>query len=337
MSTTDRLGALAEAMLRHDSFVIACHVDPDPDCLGSMLALEWGLRRFGKRVTMVSSDPVGDEARFLPGAERIQAPPAPVADALIVVDCEPARTGDVRKQLSQYAHVYNIDHHVTNTGEGTIHYIDPQAGATGEIIFRILTDYWRLSLDPDAASNLYAALMSDTGSFRYSNTTASTLHIAAQLVAAGAKPDEIAAKAYDYMSWNALQLLKRALNTVERNEDGRIAWIYVTRAMLEEVGAVDDDAEGFVQYPRSIAGVDVALMLRELVDGQTRVSLRSRGTVDVSRVAGVFGGGGHPGASGCTVNAPVPEALRRIVTEIEQVLVAEEAPEASSDAGGDHR
>lgn len=337
MSGNDPLAALAEAMLRHDSFVITCHVDPDPDCLGSMLALEWGLTRLGKRVTMVSSDPVGDESRFLPGSERIQAPPAPAADALVIVDCEPARIGTVRKQLPQYPHVYNIDHHVTNTGEGTIHYIDPQAGATGEIIFRLLTDYWRLSLDPETASNLYAALMSDTGSFRFSNTTSATLHIAAQLVAAGAKPDEIAAQAYDYMSWNALQLLKLALNTVERTDDGRVAWIYVTRDMLKEVGAVDDDAAGFVQYPRSIAGVEVALMLRELSDGHTRVSLRSRGTVDVSVVASVFGGGGHPGASGCTVNAPIPDALNQILAEIAKALPEQEADEAPHEPGGDRR
>lgn len=320
MSTVDPLATIADAMLRHDSFVITCHVDPDPDCLGSMLALEWGLSRLGKRVTMVSPDSVGDEGRFLPGVDRVRQPPAPEADALVVVDCEPARTGSVRKQLSQYAYVYNIDHHVTNTGEGTIHFIDPQAAATGEIIFRLLTDYWQLSPDAIVATNLYAALMTDTGSFRFSNTTAATLHIAAQLVAAGARPDEIAAQAYEYTSWNALQLLKLSLNTVDRSADGRIAWIIVTRDMLQAAGAVDDDAAGFVQYPRSIAGVDVALMLRELSDGQTRISLRSRGAADVSVVASVFGGGGHPGASGCTINAPIPEALDKVIAEVVKVL-----------------
>lgn len=320
MNQTDRLAQVADAMLRHDTFVLTCHVDPDPDCIGSMLALEWGLGRLGKRVTMVSSDPIKQEARFLPGAERVIEPPAPPADALIVVDCELSRIGKVRKQAGQYEHIYNIDHHVTNDGEGTIHYIDPQAAATGEIVFRILTDCWRLPLDASVATNLYAALMTDTGSFRFSNTTAATLHIAAHLVAAGARPDEIAAQAYEYSTWNSLQLLKQSLNTVDRSADGRIAWIVVDRAMLEATGAVDDDAAGFVQYPRSIIGVDVAFMLRELPDGQTRVSLRSRGTADVSVVASRFGGGGHPGAAGCTINAPIPEALEQVVAEVRTVL-----------------
>lgn len=320
MQGPEGLDRIAQSLLRHDSFVVTCHVDPDPDCLGSMLALAWGLTKLGKRVAMVSPDPVVDERRFLPGADRIAPPPAPVADALIIVDCEPSRIGAVRDQLSQFPYVYNIDHHVTNTGEETIHYIDPEAAATGELIYYLLTDHWGLELDSFAATNLYAAIMADTGSFRYANTTSAALHIASRLVAAGAKPDEIASAVYDHVPWEALQLLKLALNTVERNDDGRVAWIVVTRDMLAQTGAEDDHTAGFVQYPRSIAGVEVAFMLRELPDGQTRVSLRSLGAVDVSAVAEVFGGGGHPGAAGCTVNAPVSEALRRVLAEIDKRL-----------------
>jgi len=320
MAGPEGLERLAQAMLRHESFVITSHVDPDPDCLGSMLALAWGLRRLGKTVAVVSPDPISEDMRFLPGVDQILPPPAPAADALVVVDCDLSRIGAVRSQTSQFAYVYNIDHHVSNTGEGTLHYIEPQAAATGELIYRLLTEHWGLALDAQAATQLYAAVMSDTGSFRYPNTTAQTLAIAAQLVEAGAKPDEIAAAVYDQVPWRAVQLLKLALNTLGRSDDGRIAWIVVTRAMLAQAGAVDDDAAGFVQYPRSIAGVEVALMLRELADGQTRVSLRSRGRVDVSVVASAFGGGGHPGAAGCTVNAPVADALERIVAAVSQWL-----------------
>lgn len=327
MSPADPLAAMARALARHDSFVITCHVDPDPDCLGSMLALAWGLRRLGKEVAMVSDDPVGEELAFLPGVEEVRRPPAPAADALVIVDCDSTRIGSVRKQMSQYAYVYNIDHHVTNPGEGTLYYVDPQAAATGEIIFRLLTDHWRLTLDAAAAANLYAAIMSDTGSFRYSNTTATTLHIAAQLVAAGAKPDEIAGRFYDDTSWNAMQLLKLSLNTLSRSEDGRIAWMIVTRDMLARAGAEDDDSSGFVQYPRSIRGVEAAMLLRELPDGQTRVSLRSRGRVDVSAVASAFRGGGHPGAAGCTINAPVGQALEQLLAELAKAL-----PPAGGDA-----
>lgn len=333
MTPADSLAAMAAALLRHDSLVITCHVDPDPDCLGSMLALEWGLTRLGKQVAMVSSDPVREESRFLPGADRVRQAPAPPADALIIVDCDSSRIGAVRKQLSQYEYVYNIDHHVTNTGEGALHYVDPQAAATGEIIFRLLTDHWRLPLDATAATNLYAALMADTGSFRYSNTTAATLHIAAQLVAAGAKPDEIAGSFYDDTSWNALMLLKLSLDTLAKSADGRVAWMVVTRDMLAQAGAVDDDSSGFVQYPRSIRGVEAALLLRELADGQTRVSLRSRGRVDVSAVAAAFGGGGHPGASGCTINAPISEALDRLLAELSKAMPP--APDEARPAPGE--
>src|SRR5690606_11478741 len=183
------------------------------------------------------------------------------------------------------------------------------------------------TLDAAAAANLYAAIMSDTGSFRYSNTTATTLHIAAQLVAAGAKPDEIAGRFYDDTSWNAMQLLKLSLNTLSRSEDGRIAWMIVTRDMLARAGAEYDDSSGFVQYPRSIRGVEAAMLLRELPDGQTRVSLRSRGRVDVSAVASAFRGGGHPGAAGCTINAPVAQALEQLLAELAKAL-----PPAGGDA-----
>lgn len=320
MPVSDALEHVARSMLRHDSLVITCHVDPDPDCLGSMLALAWGLRRLGKTVAMVSPDPVPEQARFLPGSEDIVVPPAPEAEALVIVDCEPARTGAVRAQLPQFSYVYNIDHHVSNSGESTVHCIDPRAAATGELIFRLLTEHWRLTLEQEPAVNLYAALMSDTGSFRYGNTTATTLSIAARLVEAGAKPDAIAAAVYEQMPWRALQLLKLALNALGRSDDGRIAWVIVTRDMLAQAGAVDDDVAGLVQYPRAVAGVEVALLLRELADGQTRISLRSRGRVDVSVVAGAFGGGGHPGAAGCTINASVSEALQRIVAEVSKWL-----------------
>lgn len=329
MSKTDDLAAVAGALRQHDSYVITGHVDPDPDCIGSMLALAWGLERLGKDVTMVSPDALRPEWLFLPAAGDVQKPPAPAADALVVVDCELDRTGVIAEQAASFAHIYNLDHHATNDGAGTIHYIDPRAAATGEIVYDLLTHHWELELTPDAATNLYAALMTDTGSFRFANTTATTLRIAAALVEAGAKAAEIAREILDVSSWAALQLLRMSLGTLERSADGRIAWISVTRPMLAQAGATDDDAAGLVQYPRQLTGVQVALFARELPDGQSRISLRATGEVNVGTVATTFGGGGHPGAAGCTIDAPVDEALSRVVRAVQRVL-----PDTGSGTGG---
>ncbi|HEY8418596.1 MAG TPA: bifunctional oligoribonuclease/PAP phosphatase NrnA [Limnochordales bacterium] len=324
MSPADGLAPVAAALRGHASYVIIGHVDPDLDSLGSVLALAWGLERLGKRVHALSPDPVRPEWRFLPGADRIQVPP-PVptdAEALVVLDCDLGRTGPVAAVAERFAHVYNLDHHVTNVAGGTVRYIDPQAAATGEIIYAVLVEHWGLPLDQAAATCLYAAVMTDTGSFRYSNTRAATLRIAGALVEAGARPDEIASLVYEQASWSSLQLLARALATLERTPEGRIAWITVTRDMLAAVGARYDDADGMVQFPRMVKGVEVAIIFRELPDGGTRVGLRSKGAVDVSRIAAALGGGGHPRAAGCTLALPVAAARERVLAAVQQAMAA---------------
>jgi len=333
MSPADGLAAVAAALRGHASYAIIGHVDPDLDALGSVLALGWGLERLGKRVHVLSPDPVRPEWRFLPGADRIQVPPpVPAAEALVVLDCDVSRTGPVAATAEQFAHVYNLDHHVTNVAGGTVRYIDPGAAATGEIVYRVLVEHWGLRLDAAAATCLYAALMTDTGSFRYSNTQAGTLGVAGALVEAGARPDEIATLVYEQASWSSLQLLARALATLERTPEGRVAWITVTREMLAAVGARYDDADGLVQYPRMVKGVEVAIIFRELPDGGTRVGLRSKGAVDVSRIAAALGGGGHPRAAGCTLSLPVAAARERVLAAVQEAMAAAGAALAGSRA-----
>ncbi|MFO7311594.1 MAG: bifunctional oligoribonuclease/PAP phosphatase NrnA [Bacillota bacterium] len=321
MSPAESLAEVAARLRSHASYVITGHVDPDPDCLGSMLALAWGLERLGKRVHVVSPDPVRPEWGFLPGIESVCVPPpVPDADALVVLDCDLPRTGPAAEAADRFLHIYNLDHHVTNLAGGTVRYIDPTAAATGEIVYTVLVDHWGLALDEAAATNLYTALMTDTGSFRYSNTRAETFRIAAALVDAGARPDEIASRVYERASWSTMRLLARSLATLDRTPDGRVAWITVTGQMLAEAGARYDEADGFVQYPRMIKGVEVALVFRELPDGRTRVGMRSRGLVDVSRVAAELGGGGHPRAAGCTLDLPVERARVRVLEAVARAL-----------------
>lgn len=321
MNPAEHLAEVAARLRSHASYVITGHVDPDPDSLGSALALAWGLERLGKRVHVVSPDPVRPEWRFLPGSESICVPPpVPQAEALVVLDCDLPRTGAVAEAAGRFAHIYNLDHHVTNAAGGTVRYIDPHAAATGEIVYSVLVDHWGLALEPGPATNLYTAVMTDTGSFRYSNTTAETFRIAGALVAAGARPDEIASQAYEQASWSTMRLLAKSLATLDRTPDGRVAWVTVTGQMLAEAGARYDEADGMVQYPRMIKGVEVALIFRELPDGRTRVGMRSRGLVDVSRVAAELGGGGHPRAAGCTLDMAVEHARDRVLALVARAL-----------------
>lgn len=315
-----RLTTFAEKLRNHTSYVITGHINPDPDCLGTMLAVGWGLRQLGKQVTLVSSDAVPEGLRFLPGADEIGPAPAPKADALLVVDCEPERTGEIAKQLGDFTYVYNLDHHITNTATGPRAYVDPEAAATGEIALQLLVDEWGLTLDASAAFNLYVALMTDTGGFRFNNTTGATLRAAARLVEAGVQPGEAAETVYENMSWPAFLLLRSVLQSLTRSKDGRIAWITVTQHMLATCGATEDDSAGLAQYPRMIAGVDVSFLMRELEDGTTRVSLRSTGTFDVSVIAGRFGGGGHPGAAGCTIEGPPSTALPQLLDAAAELM-----------------
>lgn len=319
----DPLGAVAARLREHASYVVTGHVDPDLDCLGSVLALGWGLRRLGKQVHVVSPDPVRAEWLFVPGMDGLQvAPPVPEAEALVVLDCDLDRTGAIAREAGRFAHIYNLDHHVTNVAGGTVRYIDPYAAATGEIVYAVLVEHWGLALDADAATQLYAAIMTDTGSFRYSNTRAATLRIAAELVGAGAQPHEIASHVYEQAAWSSLKLLAQALASLDRSADGRVAWVTVTRDMLAAAGAGYEEADGLVQFPRMLKGVEVALIFRELPDGRTRVGLRSKGVVDVSRVATALGGGGHPRAAGCTLALPVPAARERVLQAVQQAMAA---------------
>ena len=316
---TADLNAVLAAIGARRRFLIACHVDPDPDCVGAMLALDWLLERMGKVALPLSHDPMLPQWRFLPRIERVRSAGEYTGesddawDALIVVDCEVERTGDAARWAGRVECVINIDHHVTNPGTGSVNLVLPEAAAAGEIVYALLQAAG-VEPDRDAATLLYAAIMADTGSFRYSNTTAGVLAVASRLVEAGASPAEIAREIYDTRSWSYVRLLGRALGTLERSPGGRVAWISLTNRMLAEEGARRDETEGLIQFPRMIDGVEVAMIFRELEGGdQVRVGFRSREAVDVSALAREFGGGGHARAAGCTVRGTLDEVRQRVV------------------------
>lgn len=321
MAIGNGIASVAEALRLHHRFLITGHIDPDPDAIGSAVALGRLLRRLGKEAVVAFSDPVPAAFRFLPGTDDIVTPDdlRDPFDALVVVDCPPDRIGKVGPWQERVGIVINIDHHLSNPGGDPLSWVDPDAAATGEMVYR-LYGAMGVPVDREAATLLYAAVMTDTGSFRYSNTTAAAFHMAAALTEAGADPHAIAHRLYGQRPWSYLQLLMRTLPTLERSPDGRIVWMKVTLRMMEEAGAGPDELDGLVQYPRMVEGALVALLFRELPGGDTRVSFRSQDPVDVSVLAAELGGGGHARAAGCFVKAPLEEAVRTVLARTRDYL-----------------
>jgi phosphoesterase RecJ-like protein len=299
------------------------HVHPDGDVLGTLLGLGLAMERAGWSVTYAGPDPVPEVLDFLPGGDRWQVwRTAPRRfDTIVLTDCpNDGRTeGLLAAARGPASQVLNIDHHPDNRRYGTVNWIDPSAAATGEMIFDLLTALgWPIGRD--VALNLYTALHTDTGSFRYSNTTPRTFRIAAALTAEGAEPALVTDRLYQRRAKDALLTLGSLLSHVEVSPDGRIASLAVPE------GAASDEfmaAEDLVTYPRSIAGVKVAVLLRAESGGLVKASLRGKGEVPVNRIAHRFGGGGHENAAGCTLPGPIEHAKATLLAAVRQALDGE--------------
>lgn len=320
------------------SVLLACHVRPDADALGSLLALSLGLERLGKRALAVSPDGVPEIFRFLPHWERIRTeapPPEEVAtswDVAIGLDADGSdRLGPAEAAVLAARTVIDLDHHTGTDRYGHIQVVDPTAAATGELVYALLAELG-VPLTPDIACCLLAALLTDTGSFRFTNVTALTLRIAADLVEAGAHPAPIYEAVYGARAFEASRLLGRLLSSLDRTEDGRIVWGCLSAADFRETGARPDQTEGFAEQLRMVRGAEVAIFFREERSGEVRVSLRSRSRVNVALIAEAFDGGGHPAAAGCTLPGPMAEAVRRVVA-VARRFVEEELGAAGRAAG----
>jgi phosphoesterase RecJ-like protein len=301
---------LAEA----ERIVITAHIHPDGDSLGSMLALYAPLAACGKTVWLLLDDEVPAVYRFLPGAELIRRPEGEVAaDLLVVLDASDAdRIVGVGEAVR--AKTLNIDHHISNTRFADYWYIDSQAAATGEIILDLL-HLMKLEITADMAVNLFTAIATDCGFFRYANTSSATLRHAADLIDRGARPNMIAEQ-LETKPLTSIMTLRSVLDSLEIHADGRIAAVTVDLDTTEN-GA--ETTEGYINYPRNIEGVEIAVMFKPVDDSATRVSFRSR-RCDVSRLALAFGGGGHARASGCTVNSGLTGAKEQVLRAAERLL-----------------
>jgi phosphoesterase RecJ-like protein len=295
------------------------HVHPDADVLGALLGLGLALADRGWAVTCGGPHPAPAILAFLPGVERYQtmARVEERFDLAVSADCpDPGRTEGLLEQArAAGARVLNIDHHPDNRRYGDVNWIEPAAAATGEMVYALLL---RLGapITPPIAINLFTAIHTDTGSFRYSNVTPETFRVAAALVSAGADPAFVANRLYEQRRPEALRWLGEALTRIEVSGDGRIAWLALPAGSVPEAFI---EAEDLVNYPRSVASVRVACLMRER-NGQVKVSLRGKGDVDVSRIAARFGGGGHPNAAGCTVAGSLESATRRVLEAVRAAL-----------------
>ena len=314
-----------ELIAPRQSFLVTSHARPDGDALGSALGLMHLLDGMGKQVTVAFDDPIPAIYSWLPGVERIQRVLASAPDAAIVLECDRIeRTGFELQAFAamQAGLLINIDHHLSGRPFADFNWIDPEACAVGAMIYDLAVASGA-KITPAMATCLYTAVLTDTGAFTYPSTTAATFALAEHLVESGADPSAIARKVYSSNRAAKIRALSVALGTMQI-ENG-VAWAWITVEQMEQTGAVVEDCEGIVNYLIGIEEVEVAVFFRELetdpahegpAGGQFRLSLRSKGKVDVAEVAARFGGGGHRDASGCTVEGPLETAVSRLMAEL---------------------
>ena len=295
------------------------HVHPDADVLGTLLALGDALAARGWSVVEGGPHPAPAILSFLPGVERyrtLSTVEGPL-DVVVMTDCpNPARTeGLLGAARATGATILNIDHHPDNRRYGHVNWIDTSAAAAGEMVYRLLVGLG-LPVTPPVATNLFTAIHTDTGSFRYSNVTPATFQIAAELVRAGADPAAVASAIYERRASDSLRWLGESLARVRVTDDGRVAWLALPTGAVPEAFV---ESEELVNYPRSITSVRVACLLREL-NGQVKVSLRAKGDVDVQRIAARFGGGGHPNAAGFSVPGALDPVTRDVLAAVREAV-----------------
>lgn len=301
---------ILEVLRRGQRFLVCSHARPDGDALGSMLACSMLLEQMGKHVDLVTADHVPALYRRLPGAARIR-PAQRVSgpyDAVILLECDGLERAGL-EGLEQYF-LINIDHHLSGRGYAPLNWIDCEAPSVGEMVYR-LARAANANLTPDMATCLYTTLLTDTGGFSYGSIRASTFELARELVLAGADPVRIAQEICFSAPLAKMLLLGAALNNLHR--EGRVAWLWVTHQDMVRTCAADEDCEGVVNFAIGIADIEAAAFLRELPDGRIRMSLRSKGKLNVAEVAGRLGGGGHENAAGCTVEGTLARALDEIL------------------------
>ena len=311
--------AVLAALRKTDNIMLVTHFNPDGDALGSLLGLADILEGLGKRVLPFLEESVSPLYRFLPGCAHVQTDWEKVAEfieqvheniLLVCLDCgDEHRLGRYRHELMRIKPLIVIDHHQGNNGFGDASWIESHRSSTGEMIFD-LARALATDISPKAAECLYAAISTDTGSFKYDSTSDHTFAVAGELVKLGVRPASIASNLFDNYTLGRVRLMQEVLATLDMHERDRIAIIRVTQNMLERTFTTMEDTEYFINFPRAIRSVRVAVFLKEIASGYISVSLRSKGQCDVAQIAKGFGGGGHRNASGFRCQGKNLEEMR---------------------------
>jgi phosphoesterase RecJ-like protein len=328
--TTEQEQVVAE-LRAADKLLLTTHENPDGDALGSLLAMHAILTQLGKDAVMYMSPdefPLPWEYRWLPLDDGlVMTPPDDVAERTIVfLDCGNIDRMPVDFLQADGLHVLNIDHHHDNTRFGTVNLVCPVASSTAEMVWRLSKEL-HVEITTKIANALYVGLATDTGRFMYGNTSPAAHRMAAELIEAGVEPHWVYRQLYEELPFRRLQLLQRALSSVERHDDGVMTIAHLTKRDYAETGALETDSEGVVDHMRAVEGTRVAVLVRELLaddrKGMRKVSLRATdGTVDVSRLARGFGGGGHPQAAGFSTAVPYPELVDKLREQVREQLAA---------------
>ncbi|HXC79426.1 MAG TPA: bifunctional oligoribonuclease/PAP phosphatase NrnA [Candidatus Acidoferrum sp.] len=315
---------IKELIDANEEILIFGHKDADGDTLGCSLAFAEALRSAGKQVWVLIPPPLPDMYTFLPGFNEVLEEPPHGIDPHLVFFFDSGnleRSGSSVKLIASHATIVNVDHHPSNSRFGDINIIDAESSAVGQMVMLML-DHFGFPITPTIATNLYVALLTDTGGFRHENTTPQALEDAARLARLGADPGHIATLVYKMRPETTLKLNGLALATMRVEMEGRLAWAKVTRGMLREAAAVMAESEGIIDNLNSIAGLELAILFKEVNAELTKISVRSRGGVDAAALCAMFGGGGHIRAAGAEIEKPMDEAVKLVLATAKESIVA---------------
>jgi len=312
---------------KNKSFLVTSHINPEGDALGSEVSFFMLLKKLGKEAHIVNADLTPPEHAFLPGIANIKHLKGRLKDLdfdcfAILDSSDLRRCGEVAK-LAEGKPTINIDHHISNEMFAGANWVDAKASSCSEMIYRLYKEM-NMPIDKDVATLLYVGIMTDTGSFRYSNTTSKTHEIAADLIRYGLDVARLYKHAYGSVPFEDMKLLANILPTMKRASEGRVVWFELRRKMFKDKSIFFDINEHILNFARSIKGVEVAALFRENLKSKNeiRVNLRSQGNVDVNKIAGHFAGGGHRTASGCTVKGKLTDVKKRVLARIKAALAA---------------
>jgi phosphoesterase RecJ-like protein len=317
--------SVIEAIKERDNFILSSHIKPEGDSIGSQLAMKSLLSAIGKNAAVINQDPVPDNMKFLKGADSISdfIPSGFIPQAIIYLDAPLAdRVGSVGELFDEGLFSINIDHHVSNEYFADVNWVEKDMSSAGEMV-HLLFSAFGLEHDKDTAEIVYASIVTDTGMFNYDNTSPDTHRIAADLISRGVSPNKMFRNIYEGKEWFQVKILGKVLASLVVEERGRLAYISLTKEMVEDEGLKYVSTEDFINYPRAIKGVEVAVFFNEnaKVNDSISISFRSNnGKIDVNEIASKFRGGGHKKAAGCYYSGTLEEARKAVLAEVKRAL-----------------